>query len=79
MLFKRIRTQKENRDSIGPLLDEVNHFTNRDTDKSEMFNALFASVFNMALGSGVLYQRTMTRGVIDSQLTLNLFKIHYSS
>ncbi|KAK4810576.1 hypothetical protein QYF61_007313 [Mycteria americana] len=35
------------RDNIGPLLDEVGHLRNRNTDKAEMFNAFFASVFNI--------------------------------
>ena len=39
------------RDNIDPLLDEVGHLTNKDVDKVEMFDAFFASVFNINDGS----------------------------
>ena len=44
--LKSVQSERRIRDNIGLLLDEVDHLTNRDIDKAEMFNAFFASVFN---------------------------------
>jgi len=44
--FKYVNNQRRIRDNIGLLLDEISHLTNRDTEKAEMFNAFFASVFS---------------------------------
>ncbi|KAJ7406658.1 hypothetical protein BTVI_64975 [Pitangus sulphuratus] len=44
--FKYINGNRQYRNTIGPLHGEDGHFTNRDRDKTEVFNASFASVFN---------------------------------
>ncbi|GAB0205527.1 mitochondrial enolase superfamily member 1 [Grus japonensis] len=44
--FKYVNNKRRTRESIGSLLDENGHLTNRDIDKAETFNAFFASVFN---------------------------------
>ena len=44
--LKSVHSERRIRDNIGLLLDEVEHLTNRDVDKTEMFNAFFASVFH---------------------------------
>ncbi|GAB0206716.1 mitochondrial enolase superfamily member 1 [Grus japonensis] len=41
-----VNNKRRTRESIGSLLDENGHLTNRDIDKAETFNAAFASVFN---------------------------------
>lgn len=45
-VFKYVNVKRRTRANIGPILDEDGHLTNRDTDKAEMFNPFFASVFN---------------------------------
>lgn len=43
--FKHI-VKRQRKNNISLLQDEDGHLTVRDTDKVEMFNAFFASVFN---------------------------------
>lgn len=43
------------RENVGPLLDGDGHLTNKDTGKTEKFNAFFASVFN--INDGLWYPR----------------------
>ncbi|KAJ7395802.1 hypothetical protein BTVI_151811 [Pitangus sulphuratus] len=45
--FKYINGNRQCRKIIGPFQDEDGHLMNRNRDKSEVFNAFFASVFNM--------------------------------
>lgn len=44
--LKYVNTIRRTRENICSLPDENGHLTHRDIDKAEMFNALFASVFN---------------------------------
>ncbi|GAB0178695.1 hypothetical protein GRJ2_000334800 [Grus japonensis] len=44
--LKYVNSKTKIRDSIGPLLDEVVHLTNKDVDIADTFNAFFDSVFN---------------------------------
>lgn len=44
--LKYVDSNRRTRDSIGPLLDDDNHHTNRYIGKTEIFNAFFSSVFN---------------------------------
>lgn len=44
--LKYVDSNRRTRDSIGPLLDNDNHNTNRYIGKTEIFNAFFSSVFN---------------------------------
>lgn len=82
--LKYANSKRKIRDNTGPLLDDVGHLTNRDIDKAEMFNAFFASVFNTGDGpwesqSPVLEDCDFHRvegGVVNSHLTLNLFKTY---
>ncbi|KAJ7412548.1 hypothetical protein BTVI_46018 [Pitangus sulphuratus] len=70
------------RNIIGLLQDEDDHLTDRDRHKAEVFNAFFASVFNMDDGPGglsALSWRTTTAPMISSQLTLKLCVIYCSS
>ena len=43
---KYVNNKRRLRENIGLLLAEDGHLTNRDTDKAEMLNAFFVSVFN---------------------------------
>lgn len=47
---KHRRNNMHSGDNIGLLLNEDGHLTNWDTDKSEIFNDFFASVFNTTDG-----------------------------
>ncbi|KAK4829339.1 hypothetical protein QYF61_003266 [Mycteria americana] len=65
------------RDNIGPSLDEGGHLTNRDVDKAETFNIFIASVFNTDDGPWDPWDPVLEDhdwGMINSHLTLNLFK-----
>ncbi|GAB0179901.1 hypothetical protein GRJ2_000455400 [Grus japonensis] len=44
--FKYVNSKRRSKENIGPILVEVGHLTNRDEEKVEAFNAIFASVFN---------------------------------
>lgn len=44
--LKYVNRKRRIRESVGPLLDEVGHLTNRGVEKGDMFNAAFASGFN---------------------------------
>ncbi|GAB0182821.1 mitochondrial enolase superfamily member 1 [Grus japonensis] len=43
--FKYIISKRKTRKNVGPLLNEVNAQVTEDTDKAELLNAFFASVF----------------------------------
>lgn len=43
VILKHINSKRRIGHNIGPLLDEVIYFTNRDIDKAETFNAYFTS------------------------------------
>lgn len=44
--FTHVNDKKAGRNNIGPLQDEGGHLTNTNMDKSKMFNALLAFIFN---------------------------------
>lgn len=46
-LIKYINSKRQCRNNTGPLQNDSGHLTNSDIDKAEVFNAFFASVFNM--------------------------------
>lgn len=75
--LKYVNSKGRIRDNIGPLLDEVSHFTNKDVDKAEMFNAFFTTVYNMDYGLCEPWGPVLeycTRGMINSQSSLKLCK-----
>ena len=44
--FKYVNSKRRSKENIGLILVEDGHLTNRDEEKAEAFNAVFASVFN---------------------------------
>ena len=44
--FKYVNSKRRSKANIGPILVEDGPLTNRDEEKAEAFNAVFASVFN---------------------------------
>ncbi|KAJ7400749.1 hypothetical protein BTVI_102612 [Pitangus sulphuratus] len=60
------------RNIIGPLQDEDGHLTNRDRDKAEVVNTLFASVFNTGDGPrGCQYPKLEDHDCENDQLPVN--------
>jgi len=47
--FKYISSKRKTRDNVGRLLNEVGALVTEDMEKAELLNALFASVFKVAL------------------------------
>lgn len=64
----------ESKENIWPILFEDSHLTNRDEEKAEIFNAIFASVFNNTDRPWAsLSQRTTSVGTVTFHLrTLQL-------
>ncbi|KAF4793609.1 hypothetical protein TURU_109620 [Turdus rufiventris] len=78
--FKYINGKRQCRNYINELQDEGGHLTNRNIDKAEVFNAFFASVFNMddrPEGSQCLELEDMAVRTVDFLLTLNLCRIYW--
>ncbi|GAB0188533.1 mitochondrial enolase superfamily member 1 [Grus japonensis] len=48
--FKYISSKRKNRENVGPLLNEVGALVTEDTEKVELLNAFFASVFTAKAG-----------------------------
>jgi len=44
-IFKYIGRKKKTRDNVGPLLNEVGVLVMEDTEKAELLNAFFTTVF----------------------------------
>ncbi|GAB0176274.1 mitochondrial enolase superfamily member 1 [Grus japonensis] len=44
--FKYVNSKRRSKENIGPILVEDGHPTNKDEEKAEPFNVVFASVFN---------------------------------
>lgn len=44
--FKYVSIKRKTRKNVSPLLNEVGNLVMEDTEKVELSNALFASVFN---------------------------------
>ena len=45
-LYKYINSKRRDRENLHPLLDAEGNLLNKDQDKAEVLNAIFASVFN---------------------------------
>lgn len=45
-IFKYVNLKEQSKNNIGLLQNENGHPTNRDINKTEKFNAFFASIFN---------------------------------
>jgi len=43
--FKYIKSRRKRKENVGPLLNEVSAIMRKDTEKAELLNAFFASVF----------------------------------
>ena len=72
MLLKICYSKRRTIGNICTLLNEDGHLTNGDTEKPEMFNVFFTSVFNTDDGPGFpggLSWRTMTVGINSQLLT----------
>ena len=48
--FKYISSKRKARDNVGPLLNKVGALVMEDTEKAELLNACFASVFSAKAG-----------------------------
>ncbi|GAB0179750.1 mitochondrial enolase superfamily member 1 [Grus japonensis] len=48
--FKYISSKRTTRENVGPLLNEVGALVMEDTEKAELLNAFFASVFTAKVG-----------------------------
>jgi len=48
--FKYISSKRMTSDNVGPLLNEVGVLVMEDTEKAELLNAIFASVFSAKAG-----------------------------
>jgi len=48
--FSYISSKRKTREYVGPLLNEVGVLVTEDTDKAELLNAFFASVFSAKSG-----------------------------
>ncbi|GAB0210180.1 mitochondrial enolase superfamily member 1 [Grus japonensis] len=48
--FKYISSKRKTRENVGPLLNEVGALVMEDTEKAELLNAFFASVFTAKAG-----------------------------
>ncbi|GAB0206062.1 mitochondrial enolase superfamily member 1 [Grus japonensis] len=48
--FKYISSKRKTRENVGPLLNEVSALVTEDTEKAELLNAFFASVFTAKAG-----------------------------
>ncbi|GAB0203755.1 mitochondrial enolase superfamily member 1 [Grus japonensis] len=48
--FKYISSKRKTRENVGPLLNEVGALVMEDTEKAELLNAAFASVFTAKVG-----------------------------
>ncbi|GAB0204227.1 mitochondrial enolase superfamily member 1 [Grus japonensis] len=48
--FKYISSKRKTRENVGPLLTEVGDLVMEDTEKAELLNAFFASVFTAKAG-----------------------------
>ncbi|GAB0208273.1 mitochondrial enolase superfamily member 1 [Grus japonensis] len=48
--FKYISSKRKTRENVGPLLNEVGALVTEDTEKAELLNAAFASVFTAKAG-----------------------------
>jgi len=45
-VFKYVNSKRKTRENVGPLLNEVGALVTGDTEKAEILNTYFASVFN---------------------------------
>ncbi|KAJ7399987.1 hypothetical protein BTVI_109646 [Pitangus sulphuratus] len=71
--FKDINGNRQYRINIGLLQDEDGHLIDRDRDKAEVFNAFFASVFNMDdRPRGSQYPQLEDHDCRDDQLPVDL-------